>query len=131
MEKTQLYIPEWLALSKEVRTKLAEMFNLHRDVATEVAANQVMCDGYSNDMLKNMNDTALAEKGFEGKDYLDSFSMLLKSLEVEPENKFVETPEIEYVGTITMESAKEAAKVFAEENNLVEPVEEVKEELIK
>jgi hypothetical protein len=102
-DKNQLYIPEWLALSKEVRVKLAEMFNLKRDIATEVIANQVVCDGYSNEMLKNMSLEAINEKGFGGPDFLSALAKLLKSaellksLEVEPDNKFVETHIIEEV----------------------------------
>jgi hypothetical protein len=97
IDKNQLYIPEWLALSKEVRVKLAEMFNLKRDIATEVIANQVVCDGYSNEMLKNMSLEAINEKGFGGPDFLSALAELLKSLEVEPDNKFVETHIIEEV----------------------------------
>jgi hypothetical protein len=93
-DKNQLYIPEWLLLDKEVRMTLAEMFELKRDIATEVAANQVVCDGYSNEMLSKMNFEAIRDKGIDGEDFLGAFANLLKSLESKKEEETaVETNE--------------------------------------
>lgn len=81
MDKTQLYQQEWLLLSREVRAKLAEMFNLRQDTSTEVCNNQVVCDGYSNQMLANMSLEAINDKGIDGLEFLEAFANLLKSLE--------------------------------------------------
>lgn len=93
MNKEQLFMPEWLSLSREVRAELIEMFDLKRDVSTEVCGGVVMCDGYSNQMLRAISMAAMKEKGIEGADFLEMFANLLKSLEPKLEPVVEFTPE--------------------------------------
>ena len=81
MEKKQLFGAEWLTLSSEVRQKLVEMFGLKRDCSTEVERNAVVCDGYSNTMIANISLEAMNAKGFEGNDFLEVLTKILKSFE--------------------------------------------------
>ena len=58
---TQIVIPQWLALDREVRHKIAEIFNLPQTGSTEVIDTTVMCDGYSHEDLKNLTSVRIAE----------------------------------------------------------------------
>ena len=77
--KTQLLIPEWMQLSKEVRQVLIDKFNLKRDISTEVDGQRVVCDGYSNEMLKMISIESMESMGAIGNDFEELLNNLIIS----------------------------------------------------
>jgi hypothetical protein len=106
MQKTQLYVPEWISLPQETRAKLVEMFNLKRDVGVEVVNNTVVCDGYSNVALSSISIPVLQEyTKLETEDFMSLFSFVLESINPKAvvEEETVTSPEITVEETITSE----------------------------
>jgi hypothetical protein len=51
----QVFQQVWIALPKDVRNHLAEVFSLNRTGVTEIIDQTVKSDGYSNDDLKRIS----------------------------------------------------------------------------
>ena len=105
MEKVQIFPAEWMSLTRETRTKLIDMFNIKRDIATEVdSIRGVICDGYSANSIAGITLEAMQEKGFEGKDFMDAFNKILDSFEK------VEEPKVEEVEELKVEEPVKVKK---------------------
>jgi|ERR1035437_113048 hypothetical protein len=57
----RIYQPMWLALSKEVRNKLTEVFKLVPTATREIRDNTVLCDGFSNEDLSGISAIKMEE----------------------------------------------------------------------
>lgn len=94
MQKTQLYVPEWIGLKQETRIKLEEIFNIGKSVGTEVVNNTIVCDGHSNRDLEVMNVSTMQEYiNSSEEDFMKLFTKVLNKVEGEKEEvEVVETP---------------------------------------
>jgi hypothetical protein len=82
MTKTQIFSPEWLLIKQETRAKLRQMFDLNEDISREVCNNQVICDGFSNQMLANITLEKVNEQLKEQyEDFMTAFNTLIAKLE--------------------------------------------------
>jgi hypothetical protein len=105
--KEQIYVPEWLLLPKEYRDKLVKMFELKEDVGREVAGNQVLSDGYSNDALKGITlEKINAQLPILYTDFMIAINALIESFKPK----------------LTEENLTKAINEFAVPNNVTEPL---------
>jgi len=71
LEKTQLYVQEWLELPLMLRIQMADLFQIPKSGGSHVVSGEVLSDGHTNEDLKALTlDKMHSFTGDESDDFL-------------------------------------------------------------